>query len=113
MVLHEPNVDNHGHGAAAGLGHSPASPRWGPHFREDWVEVDDVCGDEGGDVYDRVRLGDEMAVDALALDWALQQLGDDGGMYGVLMLSPTDLCHPGTLTSPPSLRAGRNIPVLH
>ena len=106
--LHEPNVDSHGHGAAAGLGRSPANPRWGPHFRNGEVEVADVYEDEGDDVCDRAWLGGETVDGVLALEWELQQLGDDGWMFVVLMPNRTDLCHPGTITSPPSLRAVRN-----
>lgn len=108
-ALHEPNADNHGHGAAAGLGRSPANPRWGPHFRDGEVEVADVCEDEGDDVYDRAWLGGETTDDVLALDSELQRRDDDGWMFGVLMRNPTGLCHLGTITSPRSPRAVRNI----
>lgn len=43
-----------GHEAAVGLGHSPASPRWGPHFREK-LSVE-VSVPEGGDDDGRDRV---------------------------------------------------------
>lgn len=45
--LDDPSEHMSGHEAAVGLGHSPASPRWGPHFREK-LSVE-VCVPEGGD----------------------------------------------------------------
>lgn len=106
--LREPIADNHGHEAAAGLGRT-ANPRWGPHFREDEVEVVDGYEDESDDVNDHAWLGGETAADVLALDWEPQQLGDGGWKFGVLMQNLTDLSHLGTLTSRPSPRVVQNI----
>ena len=76
--LHGPSVHKYGHAAAVGLGRSPPSPRWGPHFREKGVEVAYALEGEGGELRDRVWPDDEKIGGALVPDVVLQQEVDAG-----------------------------------
>lgn len=90
--VHDPNVHTCGQDVVAGLGHRPANPRWGPHFRASLVVVAYVLLDEGDDVHDRERLGDGKVDGARPLDEALQQ-PVDADWNAVWMPSPTALFH--------------------